>query len=111
MEKVEHEKDNMLAHIFKQRIRTQLISRDVLLVAINYKKDHYKDELSKNAEEFNHHINGKGNHKKQIGKILKKNPHFINHIKKTRKLWSEYYKNLKKFIKNDKDKEALRFPS
>jgi len=108
-EKHKTEKQKVLNYAFKQRMRTQLIARDVLLVAMNFKTSHYQKEALKNADAFNENFYKLIDSKEDIEKAKKIYPDFAKKIDELNTTWSKFYESVKSISKNPKDKEAIKF--
>ncbi|HFU75473.1 MAG TPA: hypothetical protein ENK88_06830 [Campylobacterales bacterium] len=103
------EDKKVLNYAFKQRMRTQLIARDALLIAMNINSSFYQKEILKNADAFNENFNNLIGSKKDIEKAEKKDPNFSKKIEEVKSTWTKFYDSVKKIVKNPKDKDALKF--
>jgi hypothetical protein len=99
----------VLNYAFKQRMRTQWIARDALLVSMNFNSSFYQKEMLTNANLFNENFNNLINSKKDIEKAKKSDPNFVKKIEDVKSRWSKFYDSVKKISKNSKDKESLKF--
>jgi len=106
-EKVEEKK--VLNYLFKQRIRTQWIARDALLITMDMNSSFYQKEMLQKADAFNENLNSLLGSKKDIEKAEKKDSNFTEKIKDLNATWAIFYESVKKISKNSKDKEALKF--
>ncbi len=107
--KIEDKK--VLNYAFKQRMRTQWIARDALLISIGFNSDFYQKEILKNANDFNENFNKLIGSKKDIDKAIKEDKNFAQKIESIKSIWTKFYDNVKKLSKNPKDREALEFIS
>jgi len=105
--KVEDKK--VLNYAFKQRMRTQWIARDALLISMNFKSTFYQKEMLENADLFNENFKNLLSSKKDIEKAKKEDPSFTKKIEDVKNTWSKFYDNVKKISKDAKDKKALNF--
>ena len=108
-EETKSEDKKVLNYAFKQRMRTQWIARDALLVSMHFKSEFYQKEMLDNADLFNENFTNLINSKKDIEKAEKEDPNFIKKVKEVKETWSKFYDNVKKLSKDAKDKEALKF--
>jgi len=103
------EDKKVLNYAFKQRMRTQWIARDTILVSMNFNSSFYQKEMLKNADDFNENFNKLINSKEDIQKAIKIDPNFAKKIEEVKSRWSKFYDSVKKISKDSKDKEALKF--
>ena len=101
----------VLNYAFKQRMRTQWIARDALLISIGFNSDFYQKEILENANNFNKNFNKLISSKKDIDRAIKENKNFAQKIEDVKSVWIKFYDSVKKLSKNPKDKEALEFIS
>ena len=112
VDKVEEEKaenKKVLNYAFKQRMRTQWMSRDALLISMDFNRNFYQKEILVNADLFNENFNNLINSKEDIEKAEKKDPNFAKKIEELKERWLTFYNSVKKISKNAKDKDALKF--
>lgn len=112
VDKVEEKKaenKKVLNYAFKQRMRTQLMSRDALLISMDFNCSFYQKEILLNADLFNENFNNLINSKKDIEKIKKRDPKFSKKIEEVTEIWLTFYDSVKKISKDSKDKDALKF--
>ena len=105
------EEKKVLNYVFKQRMRTQWIARDALLISIGYNIDFYQEEILKNANDFNENLNKLLESEKDIEKAIKDDKNFTQKIKDVHRKWIKFYDSVKKLSKNPKDREVLEFIS
>ncbi len=105
------EDKKVLNYAFKQRMRTQWIARDALLISIGFKSDFYKKEILKIANDFNENFNKLISSKKDIDKAIREDKNFAQKIKDVNTTWTKFYDSVKRLSENPKDKEALEFIS
>ena len=105
------EDKKVLNYAFKQRMRTQWIARDALLISIGFKSDFYKKEILKIANDFNENFNKLIDSKKDIDKAIREDKNFAQKIKDVNTTWTKFYDSVKRLSENPKDKEALEFIS
>jgi len=108
-EEKETEDKKFLNYVFKQRMRTQWLARDALLLSMDINISFYQKEILQDAKDFNENFNQLMNNEKDIKKIGKTDPKFIQKIKDINSTWRIFYDKVKKISKNPKDKEALNF--
>ncbi|MCK4442329.1 MAG: type IV pili methyl-accepting chemotaxis transducer N-terminal domain-containing protein [Sulfurovaceae bacterium] len=112
VEKAENKKikdKKVINYAFKQRMRTQSIARDALLITMDINRSFYQEEILKNADAFNENFNNLIGSKKDIKKIETKDPNFEKKIEDINSIWRKFHDSIKKIAKNPKDKEALKF--
>jgi len=103
------EDKKVLNYAFKQRMRTQWIARDALLIYMSINSDFYQKEILQNADAFNENFNNLIDSKKDIEKAIKRDPKFSYKIENIKSIWKTFYDSVKKISKNPKDKKALKF--
>jgi len=103
------EDKKVLNYAFKQRMRTQWIARDALLISMGINSSFYQKEILQNADAFNENFNNLIGSKKDIEKAEKRDSKFAQKIKDVKSTWTTFYDSVKKISKNPKDKEALKF--
>lgn len=109
---VEEEKSKdqkVLKYAFKQRMRTQLISLNALLISMDFNRKFYQKEIVINSDLFNENFNNLLNSKEDIKKAEKRDPNFRKKIEETKKIWLTFYDSSKRISKDAKDKNALKF--
>jgi len=99
----------VLNFAFKQRMRTQWIARDALLVSMDFNRSFYQKEMLENANAFNKNLIGLIGSKKDIEKAKKIDKDFGQKIKDVNATWIKFYDSVKKISKDAQDKEALKF--
>ena len=112
VDKIEEQKaedKKVLNYAFKQRMRTQWMSRDALLIAMDFNSSFYQKEIIVNADLFNENFNNLINSKEDIKKAGKRDPNFAKKIEEIKEIWVTFYDSVKKISKNAKDKKALKF--
>jgi len=108
-EEKKSEDKKVLNYLFKQRMRTQWIARDALLITMDFNSSFYQKEMLQKADAFNKNLNSLLDSKKDIEKAEKKDSNFTETIKDLNATWRFFYESVKKISKNSKDKEALKF--
>jgi len=108
-EETKSEETKVLNNAFKQRMISQRMARDTLLVSIDFKPLFYQKNLKEDADAFNSKFENLVNSKKEIEMVVKKLPIFQEKIKNFEKTWLLFYKNIKKLNKNKKDKDATNY--
>jgi len=103
------EDKKVLNYSFKQRMLTQWIARDALLIAMDFNSSFYQKEMLQKADTFNEKLNNLLSSKKDIEKAEKRDSNFTENIKDLNATWAVFYDSVKKISKNPKDKEALKF--
>ncbi len=109
VEEKKAENQKVLNYAFKQRMRTQWMSRDALLISMDLNCSFYQKEILINADLFNENFNNLINSKEDIQKAEKRDSNFTKKIKDLNATWVIFYDSVKKISKNPKDKEALKF--
>lgn len=109
VEEKKAENKKVLNYAFKQRMRTQLMSRDALLISMDFNCSFYQKEILLNADLFNENFNNLINSKKDIEKVKKRDPKFSKKIEEVTEIWLTFYDSVKKISKDSKDKDALKF--
>lgn len=109
VEEKKAENKKVLNYAFKQRMRTQLMSRDALLISMDFNCSFYQKEILLNADLFNENFNNLINSKKDIEKVIKRDPKFSKKIEEVTEIWLTFYDSVKKISKDSKDKDALKF--
>jgi hypothetical protein len=105
----EEKQKEFLKDIFQKRMQVQLIARDVLLVSLDFEKEKYKEEILKNAKDFDRNIEELLQKKDRNENISKHVPSYQKRILRLAKTWNEFYQNIKNFTKNSSDTEALDY--
>jgi len=103
------EDKKVLNYAFKQRMRTQWIARDILLVSMDFDASHYQNEAIKNANAFNENFYKLIESKADIEKAEKLYPNFPKKVNELNITWSKFYESVKKISKDKKDKESVKF--
>jgi len=104
-----HEQKEFLKDVFKQRMRTQLMARDALLVATDFQKKKYLGELLENSKLFNDEIKSLFSKKEDISKIVKIVPDYPKRIERLTQTWDTFYKQIKVLSNDSNNEEALAF--
>jgi len=105
--KIEDKK--VLNYAFKQRMRTQWMSRDALLISMDFNSSFYQKEILQNANLFNENFINLINSKEDIKKAKKRDPEFSKKIEEVTQIWVKFYDSVKKISKDSKDKNSLKF--
>ncbi len=103
------EDKKVLNFAFKQRMRTQWIARDALLIDMDFNRSFYQKEILENADAFNKNFIGLIGSKKDIEKAKKTDKVFGQKIKDVNSTWIKFYDSVKKISKDAKEKESLKF--
>ncbi len=103
------EERKVLNYAFQQRMRTQWIARDALLVSMGFNPEFYQQEMLKNANLFDENLNKLLASKADIDKAKRDNKDFEQKIKDLNNTWVKFYDSVKKVSKNSKDKDGLKF--
>lgn len=109
VEKEKIEKHKVLNYTFKQRMRTQIIARDVLLIITGFNTDFYKKEVGKNANTFNENLHKLVDSKEDIKRAKKLDPNFAKKLKDLETTWSKFYESVKNISKDSRDKKSIEF--
>ena len=105
------EDKKVLNYAFKQRMRTQWIARDAILISIGFNPNFYQQEILKIANDFNENFNKLLASKKDIDKAIKEDKNFAKKIEDVKSTWIKFYDSVKKLSKNPKDRDSLEFIS
>ncbi len=105
------EDKKVLNYAFKQRMRTQWIARDAILISIGFNQNFYQQEILKIANDFNENFNKLLASKKDIDKAIKEDKNFAKKIEDVKSTWIKFYDSVKKLSKNPKDRDSLEFIS
>lgn len=109
----EEEQKEFLKDVFKERMRTQLIARNVLLISVNQKRNlnqtRYIEELLQNSQAFDMELRELLQKKESITNISISVPHYENRILRLSKTWKEFYRYVQQIVKNPSDREALNY--
>ena len=108
VEEKKAEDKKVLNYAFKQRMRTQWMSRDALLIFMDFNSSFYQKEIVVNADLFNKNFNNLINSKKDIKKAEKRDPNFAKKVEEVKEIWLTFYDSVKKISKDSKDKDALK---
>ncbi len=103
------EDKKILNFAFKQRMRTQWIARDALLIDMDFNRSFYQKEILENADAFNKNFIGLIGSKKDIEKAKKTDKVFGQKIKDVNSTWIKFYDSVKKISKDAKEKESIKF--
>ena len=108
-EETKTEETKVLNNAFKQRMISQRMARDTLLISTEFKSSLYQKNLKEDADAFNSKFENLINSKKEIEMVVKKLPIFQEKIDKFKKTWLQFHENIEKLNKNGKDKEATNY--
>ena len=108
-EETKTEKTKVLNNAFKQRMISQRMARDTLLISMNFNPIFYQKNLKKDADAFNSKFKNLVKSKEEIEMVVKKLPIFKEKIEKFKTTWLLFYKNIKTLEKDSKDKEAIHY--
>jgi len=103
------EDQQVLNNAFKQRMKTQRMARDALLIAMDFNRSFYQKDILKNADEFNIKFQNLINDKKDIDKVITKLPEFKEKLTTFKTTWSQFYDMIKALSKDPKDQKALNY--
>jgi len=92
----------------RQRMLTQRIAKDALLVAAGIDADFARKDLVKSAKLYNKTLNGFINGDPSLKLVATKDPKIKEYLKVVKAEWDPFYKNAIKFAKT-KDKNALKY--
>jgi len=79
-EKQKQEETKVLNYAFKQRMRTQWIARDALLVSMDYNRSFYQQEMLQNANLFHENLINLLASKADIDKVKREDINFEQKI-------------------------------
>jgi len=109
VESQNQEKKEFLSDVFKQRMRTQVMARDALLVSMNFKNEKYLKKLIQNSKFFDDDMKKLLDKKEDILLISKVVPDYKKRILRLEETWKAFYKNIQLIGKNVHDKKALEY--
>jgi hypothetical protein len=102
-------KKEFLSDVFKQRMRTQLLARDALLLSLNFEHEKYQKELLEKSELFDKEIKKLLEKKEDVLSLSKSVPDYSKRVLRLEKTWKEFYQNIKILTKNVNDEKALKY--
>lgn len=108
-EKQKAEDSKVLNNAFKQRMKTQRMARDTLLIHMDFNSTLYQKKLREDADSFNNKFLNLIKSEKEIGLVVKKLPEFEKKIEHFKSIWSTFYENIKQLEKNANDKKAVQY--
>ena len=111
VESEKQEKKQFLSDVFRQRMRTQLMARDTLLLSLNFENEKYKKELLENSKLFDKEMKKLLEKKEDTLLISKVVPDYQKRVSRLESTWKEFYKNIQIISKNVNDKKALTYIS
>ncbi len=104
------QKKNIENHIInlagKQRMLTQKICKQALLVSLNIDKAENKEGLQKSYKLYDKTLNGFVKGDKTLNLPASKNPKIISYVKVIRKEWQPFVKSVKKVISSNKKESS-----
>ena len=112
VEEVESEKKEQkvfLLDIFKQRMRTQLMARDTLLLNLNFEGKRYAEELMKTGQIFDTEMKKILSKKEEMEAISLVVPDYKKRILRLKKTWEKFYQSIHLLLKSPKDETALTY--
>ncbi len=92
----------------RQRMLTQRISKDALLIATGIDKEFAKKDIIFSANLYNKTLNGFINGDKSLKLIPTKDPKIKIFLKQLKQSWDKFYENVLNFTK-DGDKNSLKY--
>ena len=109
VESQNQEKKEFLLDVFKQRMRTQVMARDALLVSMNFENEKYLKALTENSKVFDDEIKKLLEKKEDTLLISKVVPDYKKRVLRLEKTWKEFYKQIHILTKNNDDKKSLAY--
>jgi hypothetical protein len=103
------EDKKVLNYAFKQRMRTQWIARDALLISMNFHPNFYQKEIIKNANLFDENFHKLIKSKKDIERAKQEDSNFTRKINDINRTWEKFYSSVKEISNNRKDQKALNY--
>jgi hypothetical protein len=103
------EESKVLNNAFKQRMKTQRMARDTLLIRMDFNSTFYQKKLREDADAFNTKFLNLVNSKEEIALVVKKLPEFAKKIETFKTIWSAFYENIKQLEQDAKDKKAVQY--
>ena len=112
VEKAEEQKaeeSKVLNNAFKQRMKTQRMARDTLLIRMGFNSTLYQKKLREDADSFNNKFLNLIKREKEIALVVKKLPEFEKKIERFKSIWSTFYENIKKLEQDANNKKAVQY--
>jgi hypothetical protein len=103
------EESKVLNNAFKQRMKTQRMARDTLLIRMDFNRTLYQKKLREDADGFNTKFLNLIDSKKEIALVVKKLPEFAKKIERFKSIWSAFYQNIKQLEQDADDKKAVQY--
>jgi hypothetical protein len=91
----------------KQRMLTQKMSKEMLLIAKGIDEDQNKQNLEKTAALFDKTLKGLIHGDEGLRLVTNENPKIVKQLEKVAKLWSEFRKNVDSVLGGDTSKVVL----
>ena len=91
----------------RQRMLTQKMSKEILLIAWNIDVNKNKEELKKTADTFDHTLNGLINGDKELGLTPAVNKDIINQLNNVKSLWSDFRALVDETVASGKTSESI----
>ncbi len=108
-EEQKNEESKVLNNAFKQRMKTQKMARDTLLIRMDFNSTLYQKKLREDADGFNTKFLNLINSKKEIALVVKKLPEFAKKIERFKSIWSAFYENIKQLEQDSNDTKAIQY--
>jgi len=93
----------------KQRMLTQKMSKEALLIKLGIDVDKNSQNLKKTSNLFDKTLKGLENGDKTLGLVATKDANIQQHLKGIDKQWQLFYKNVKKIYSKSNDKSAYEY--
>jgi len=93
----------------KERMLTQKMSKEALLIKLGIDEQKNAKELKKSAELFDKILKGLKNGDKALGLVATKDKNIQQHLKGVDAQWQAFYKNIKKIYSLSKDESAYAY--
>jgi hypothetical protein len=103
------EDKKVLNNAFKQRMKTQRMARDTILISMDFNRSFYQKSLGEDAKTFNSKFESLIDSKKEIELVIKKLPEFAKKIDSFKTTWLAFYNNIQKLQKDGDDKNATKY--
>jgi hypothetical protein len=110
VDQAEEKKDEevkVLNNAFKQRMISQRIARDTLLISMDFKPTLYQKNIKKDADDFNAKFENLMNSNEEIKVVVKKLPLFQEKVDNFKRTWLLFYKDVKKLEKEKTNRDAI----
>jgi hypothetical protein len=105
--KVESRK--ILNNAFEQRMKTQKMARDAILIFMDFNTSFFQKNLLESGDGFNSKFEDLMRDEKSINRVVAELPEFKRKIDEFKSIWGKFYESVKKLSKDAKDKGAFEY--